>query len=115
MIDFLDRVPAANMSNKKVIEYADGTSEVVTITAADNATTLGTPINRENLMAIQGFIAKTTVFNANGSITETNAKGETLTTVFNSNGSITETFKGSKTIVKTTSFGADGKITEVIS
>lgn len=75
----------------------------------------GTPINRANLMAIQGFMAKTTVFNADGSITETNGKNETLTTVFNSDGSITETFVGSKRIVKTTSFGTDGKITEVIS
>ena len=115
MIEFIDRVPASGMSNKKVIEYADGRSEVVTITAGDNASVLGTPINREHLMAMQGFNDKTTEFNSNGSITETNAKGETLTTTFNSNGSITEVFVGSKTITKTTSFGSDGKITEVIS
>lgn len=75
----------------------------------------GTPINRENMMAIQGFIAKTTVFNSDGSITETNDEGEALTTKFNSDGSITETFVGSKTITKKTSFGSDGKISEVIS
>lgn len=75
----------------------------------------GTPINRANLMAIQGFEAKTTVFNANGSITETNTKGETLTTTFNSDGSITETLKGSKTITKTTKFETNGSISEVIS
>jgi hypothetical protein len=75
----------------------------------------GTPINRTNLMAIQGFIAKTTVFKTDGSIVETNSKGETLTTVFNNDGSITETFKGTKTIVKTTTFGADGTVTETIS
>lgn len=115
MIDFVDRVPAAGMSNKKVIEYADGRSEVVTITAADNATTLGTPINRDNLMGLQGFGAKTVKFNANGSITETNAKGQTLTTVFNADGTITETFVGEKTLVKTTRFNSDGTISEVIS
>lgn len=115
MIDFVDRVPATNMSNKKTIEYADGRSEVVTITAADNASVLGTPINRENMMAIQGFDTKTTVFNSDGSIVETNGKGETLTTVFNADGSITETFRGSKTIVKTTKFNSDGSISEVIS
>lgn len=115
MIDFLDRVPAVGMSNKKVIEYSDGRSEVVTITAADNATTVGTPINRANLMAIQGFIAKTTVFNSDGSITETNSKGEKLTTRFNTDGSITETFVGEKTITKTTTFNSDGSITEVIA
>ena len=115
MIDFIDRVPADNMSNKKVIEYADGRSEGVTITMADNATTIGTPINRANLMAIQGFVAKTTRFNSDGSIVETNSKGETLTTTFNANGSITEKFVGAKTITKTTTFNSDGTISESIS
>lgn len=75
----------------------------------------GTPINRENLMAMQGFQAKTTVFNNDGSITETNEDGHTLTTVFNSDNSITETFVGEKTITKTTTFNSDGSISEVIS
>ena len=75
----------------------------------------GTPLNRENMMALQGFQAKTTVFNGDGSITETNSKGETLTTTFNSDGSITETFVGEKTITKTTTFNDDGSITEVIA
>ena len=75
----------------------------------------GTPLNRANLMAIQGFVAKTTVFNDDGSITETNGDGHTLTTVFNDDGSITETFVGSKTIVKTTRFSSEGQITEVLS
>lgn len=75
----------------------------------------GTPINRKNLMAIQGFQAKTTKFNVDGSITETNSDGHTLTTTFNADGSITETFVGEKTITKTTSFGDDGNISEVVS
>lgn len=87
-----------------MIEFVDKTTEQS-----------GTPINRANLMAIQGFVANTTVFNSNGSITETNGKGETLTTTFNSDGSITEKFVGSKTITKTTTFDASGKISEVIS
>ena len=74
----------------------------------------GTSINRENLMAIQGFIASDTTFNNDGSITETNIKGETLTTVFNDDGSISETFVGEKTITKTTTFNTDGSITEAI-
>ena len=115
MIEFIDRVPANNMANKKTIKYADGRSEQVTITSADNATTIGTDINRANLMALQGFIARTTKFNSDGSITETNGKGETLKIVFNDNGSITETFTGTKTIIKTTVFNNDGSITEVIS
>lgn len=78
------------------------------------STQKGTPINRVNLMAIQGFVAKTTRFNADGSITETNGKGETLTTVFNTDGSITETFVGDRTISKTTRFNSDGTISEEI-
>ena len=87
-----------------MIEFIDKTSTVS-----------GTPINRANLMAIQGFIAKTTVFNADGSITETNGNGETLTTTFNTDGSITETFVGSKTITMTTTFNDDGSIINTIS
>lgn len=75
----------------------------------------GTPINRENLMAVQGFVANTTVFNTDGSITETNSKGETLTTVFNDDGTITQKFVGKKTITKTTIFNTNGGISEVIS
>lgn len=74
----------------------------------------GTPINREAMMAIQGFEAKTTVFNADGSITETNGNNETLTTTFG-NGSIVQTFIGEKTITKTTLFNADSGITEELS
>ena len=87
-----------------MIEFIDKTTEQA-----------GTPINRENLMALQGFIAKNTIFNEDGSVTETNSKGENLTTVFNEDGSITETFVGEKTIVKTTVFEEDGSILEVIS
>ena len=87
-----------------MIEFIDKTSTVS-----------GTPINRANLMAIQGFIAKTTVFNTDGSITETNGNGETLTTTFNTDGSITETFVGSKTITMTTTFNDDGSIINTIS
>ena len=74
----------------------------------------GTPLNRENLMAIQGFEAVETVFSGS-TIVETNSKGEKLTTIFNSDGSITETFVGEKTITKTTRFGSNGNISEVIS
>lgn len=75
----------------------------------------GTPVNRELLMAIQGFDAKTTTFNDDGSITETNGLGHTKTTRFNDDGSITEVFVGEKTIIKTITFNVDGSIAEVIS
>lgn len=73
----------------------------------------GTPINRHNLMAVQGFIGNTTVFNADGSITETNADGQTKKTTFNSDGSITEIFTGDKTITKKTTF-TNTQVIEVI-
>lgn len=75
--------------------------------------TSGTPINRSNLMGVQGFVAKTIVFNDDGSIVETNSLGHTLTTVVNDDGSITETFVGDKTISKKTTF-SNGKIEEVL-
>lgn len=74
----------------------------------------GTPINRANLMAIQGFVGETTLFNTDGSITKTNAKGETLTIVFKSDGSITKTFVGDKTITMKVSFNKNGSIEKTI-
>lgn len=115
MIEFIDRVPSPNMANKKTIEYADGRVETVTITSADNANPIGTPMNRANLMAIQGFVAETIVFNSDGSITKTNSNGETLTIRFDANGSITKTFVGKKTITLTISFDNDGKIVKTLS
>lgn len=85
-----------------MIDFIDKTSEQS-----------GTPLNRENLMAVQGFISQTTVFNDDGSIVETNSKGETKTTVFNDDGSITETFVGEKTITKKTIFN-ENSIMEVL-
>lgn len=78
------------------------------------ATQSGTPINRKNLMAMQGFEPKTVLFSGN-TITETNPEtGETMVTVFNGN-TITATYTGQKTITKTTTFNSDGSITEVLS
>lgn len=80
----------------------------------------GTSINRANMMAIQGFVSRETVFEKNSEgrvvrVVETNGAGQTKTTVFNEDGSITETFVGEKTITKTTTFNEDGSISEVIS
>ena len=80
-----------------MIDFTDKTSEKS-----------GTPINRSNLMAIQGFIGNKIIVNADGSITETNSIGETLTTSKNENGSITEVFVGEKTISRTTTINKNG-------
>lgn len=74
----------------------------------------GTPINRKSMMAMQGFSASTTTFNADGSITQVSPDGYTLTTVFDDDGSVTETFSGEKTIIKKTTFTSNG-VSEVIS
>lgn len=67
------------------------------------------------MMAIQGFIAQTTVFNKDGSITETNSKGQTKTTSFKDDGTVKEVFVGEKTITKTIYFQTNGSIKEVIT
>ena len=117
MKEFIDRVS----SGKKIIRYENGTTQTVTIENAEDATVEGTPINRENLMAMQGFIATKTdppTKNKLGEdqIIQTNVEtGEQLITTFKLNGQIEEKFIGEKTITKTTTFNADGSISEVIS
>ena len=88
-----------------MIEFIDKTSEQS-----------GTPINRENMMAMQGFENNNVdiVENEDGSytVTEVNNNNDTLTVnmIENEDGSITvvETFVGEKTITKTTTINADG-------
>ena len=81
----------------------------------------GTPINRKNLMAMQGFIATKTdppTINEHGEvqIIRTNIEtNEQLITTFKSNGQIEEKFIGEKTITKATTFNGDGSISEGIS
>lgn len=114
MKDFVDRQPT--MAGRRKITYEDGTSEFVTVEMADEAIEPGTALNREAFMALQGFETTDTVFNDDGSITETNALGETLLTMFNEDGSITEMFTNTNglAITKTTTFNENGSISEVI-
>ena len=86
-----------------MIEFIDETS-----------TQNGTPINRKNLMAIQGFINKTTVRQADGKIVQTNDNGETLTTYKDTDGKIVQVFQGEKTLRRTITINQDKSITEVI-
>ena len=98
------------MPNAEILKVGNNMKEFIDKTSEKS----GTPINRATLMAMQGFISLTTIFNSDGSIVETNSDGETLTTVFNEDGSITETFVGEKTIVRTTSFVGNQTIVEVL-
>ena len=79
----------------------------------ETAESEGTPINRKNMLAIQGFIGNKVTFQDN-SVTQINSNGEKLVTTFNDDGSITETFTGEKTITKKIQFNSDGSVTEVI-
>ena len=87
-----------------MIEFLDNTE-----------TQSGTPVNRKNLLAMQGFLSQEIVFReSDGAIVITNADGQVHTITFNDDGTITEIFSGEKTITKTTKF-VGNKIIEVIS
>ena len=74
----------------------------------------GTEFNRENMMALQGFIGNTITFNSDGSITERNGNNEELTISLDNDMNIIETFKGKKTITRKTSFSKNVIIEEVL-
>ena len=86
-----------------MIEFLDETSE-----------SLGTEINRANMMAIQGFVGNTIHVDDVGNIIQTNSKGETKTITPFNNGARKTIFEGEKTITLSTSFDNNG-IVEVIS
>lgn len=81
----------------------------------------GTPINRDNLMAIQGF-SNCNIYEDVNELGEKQMieyypdRNEKLITTFKLNGEIEEKFVGVKEITKTTSFGVGDNIaTEAIS
>ena len=87
MINFKDAIPPAGKGNVRKI---DGTEQTVEY---PDGWQNGTALNRANLMAMQGFGGVETVFNADGSISETFTAGTQVmnkTTSFNDDGSITE-------------------------
>lgn len=74
-------------------------------------------IEQQALLYYNGFVAKTTVFGDDGSITETSSSGDVKLTTFNDDGSITETLTttaGMK-FTKVTTFNTDGSITETVT
>lgn len=67
--------------------------------------------------AIMGFVSSETTFASDGSIVETDSYGNKKLTVFNNDGSITETLFDSEDNqlgVKNTVFNSDGSISEVV-
>ena len=113
IIDVIDRAPAN--AGRVILAPVSGQENTYDMMRADNPSIEGTPINRDLFMQLQGFVAGTTVFNSDGSITETGPSG-TKVTVFSTN-KVTETFTGKsgKVVVMTTTFNTDGSISTVIS
>ena len=77
-----------------------------------------TPLNRDNMMALQGFDNKETNINENVIVQSTRSGTLTTTITENEDDSveIVEVFVGEKTITKTTTVNADGDvISEVLS
>lgn len=70
----------------------------------------GTHINRQNLMAIQGYQAEVVTFG--NTIIKTNDKNETETITFGEN-QIIKQFVGEKTITQTISFSENGYTKEL--
>ena len=108
--DFIDRVS----SGKKIIKYENGTTETVTIENAEDAIVEGTPINRENLMAIQGFIGNVISVDNNGNIIQTNSKNETKIITPLINGARKTIFEGAKIMTIKTSFDTNGILEKLL-
>jgi hypothetical protein len=106
--DFIDRIS----SGKKIITYENGTTETVTIENAEDATVEGTPINRANLMALQGFQPATIEYK-NGEQIITYSNNHQLRTKVEGN-VITEIFIGEKTITKITTIDYENKSRQVV-
>lgn len=112
MYNFTDRQPT--LPNRRKITPEGGAPYYATVEMADEPTVAGTPVTRAGLMAIQGMENSSTVFNADGSITESFNNGTVKTTTFNADGSITETVvftETGQTYSQTTVFNSDGSIT----
>lgn len=112
MIEFIDRVQTTPKRIK--LTAVSGTSDTFDYERVGNVTTEGTIINRAAMLSIQGFEPSTITVNADGSITETNSKGQTLKTSISDNGEVTEVFSGTKTVTKTTKC-SNGNLVEVMS
>lgn len=82
-----------------MVDFKDKTSE-------EN----GTPLNRKNLMGVQGYVNETVSFG--NQIVKTNADGQTETITFEGD-KITKTFVGKKTITQTITFSENGYVKEL--
>ena len=100
-----------DLSDKPTIPSA------ITVDDSISATSTNAIQNRIVFNGDYGVLAKTTTFNGD-TITEVDGNGYTRTTTFNADGSITEKIAdsaGAEVATKTTVFNADGSISESIS
>ncbi|MCR4720952.1 MAG: hypothetical protein K5655_04425 [Lachnospiraceae bacterium] len=113
-----NQVPVYNSTtekweNKSIIE------DSLTSTATDKALSAkqGVVLDNKILFYFNDFVAKSTTFNLDGTITETDADGYTITTTFTSDTVTTQILKDSNNVVlatKTITIGSS-TITEVLS
>ena len=75
----------------------------------------GTKINREALMAVQGFIGKDIVCIDENTFEVTSSKGHKKHISFNKDGTVTEKFIGEKTVTSTLTFLGNGAMRKVIT
>jgi len=121
MINFKDRVPT--QPNRRKITPESGSPYYVTIEYADNPSESGTALNKVLFNDIQKQLLIgdncVTVFNVDGSITQTYGTLYIMTTTFPSSTQVIEQIKQQSNNVvigtKTTTFNANGSISEVIS
>lgn len=115
VVNVIDRVPTN--AGRVVLIPVTGQANTYDMVRADDPSVVGTPINRTLLMAMQGFSASNTVFNSDGSVTETGSTGTKVTTFSSDGSTIVETFTGTdgSVIKKTTKINSNGSITETIA
>lgn len=110
MKDARDRI-VQHPARFKLTKVSDGVYDISPVPGT--VTDPGTPITRNLLMAMQGFIGCDVTINDNGSITETNSDGETLVTSIDEDGNVVEIFTANGiSIAKQTTFSVDGSIHE---
>lgn len=103
MNEFLDRVQLD--ANKIKLTPVDNEPNTYTMEKVGEVIVEGTPINRENMMALQGYQYENVTFG--NTIIKTNDKGETETITFGDN-QITKKIVGKKTITQTITFSQNG-------
>ena len=103
MNEFLDRVQLD--VNKIKLTPVDNEPNTYTMEKVGEVIVEGTPINRDNLMAIQGYQGENVTFG--DTITKTNDNGETETITYLGN-QIIKQFVGEKTITQTITFTDTG-------